>query len=167
VQEVFFMNITEYAAHRGVSRDVVRNAIDTGRITATQDKRRWYIDPEVADTEWTQRTTYRGSDQVEVYNTPAVTEQYPTITESRAKTEYYKALLSELEYRVRSNRYVAVEEITRQQAAFARTLRDRILGVPDRVANLLAAEGDAQSIHALLTSELCIALEEVADALPA
>jgi len=158
------MNMREYAAHRGITRSAVRDAINSKRISAQFIKGSWHIDAEVADREWVQNTAHRGSDQVELHDTPAVTNEYPSITESRAKTEYYKALLSELEYRIRSERYVCIDEITRQQAMFARTLRDRILGVPDRIANVLSAESDAQAIHVLLTDELSIALEEVANA---
>lgn len=158
------MNMREYAAHRGVARSAVRDAINRKRISAQFIKNAWHIDPEVADREWVQNTAHRGSDQVELHDTPAVTDEYPSITESRAKTEYYRAALSELEYRIRSERYVCIDDIKRQQSLFARTLRDRILGVPDRISNVLSAESDAQAIHVLLTDELSIALEEVANA---
>jgi phage terminase Nu1 subunit (DNA packaging protein) len=46
-----------------------------------------------------------------------------------------------------------------------RTVRDNVLNVPDRVAHALAAETDADRIHARLTDELRQALGAAAEAL--
>lgn len=45
-----------------------------------------------------------------------------------------------------------------------RAIRDRILTVPDRVADILAAERDPARVHAELTKELERALHELSDA---
>ena len=40
-------------------------------------------------------------------------------------------------------------------------LRDSLLNIPDRLAGMLAAESDAQKIHAMLATEIRQALEEL------
>ena len=44
-----------------------------------------------------------------------------------------------------------------------RTLRDKILNIPDRVAAILAAERDPARVHAALTAELKRVLHELSD----
>ena len=45
-----------------------------------------------------------------------------------------------------------------------RAFRDGMLNIPDRLAAVLAAEGDAARVHELLASEIRKALQEFADA---
>jgi hypothetical protein len=51
-------------------------------------------------------------------------------------------------------------------AAFtkARTVRDNLLNIPDRLAATLAAEADVDKVHQMLTGEIRKALDELAGA---
>ena len=55
-----------------------------------------------------------------------------------------------------------------KSAAFskARIARDSLLNIPDRIAAVLAAEADQEKIHALLSSEIRQALEDLTGGLP-
>lgn len=56
-------------------------------------------------------------------------------------------------------------DVGRQAFEDGRALRAAVMGVPDRVAPILAAEADPHRVHALLTAELALALQAL-DRLP-
>jgi hypothetical protein len=113
------MNLSEYADHRGCTRQSVKKAIDENRITATQKNGKWEIDPTVADEEWNRSTNPRYFEQQGALPTNAT--EYPSINDSRAKHEYYKALLAELAYQSQRQQLVSADEVGREQARIART----------------------------------------------
>lgn len=49
---------------------------------------------------------------------------------------------------------VAVADVKREYFAIARTVRDGLLALPDRLAPTLAVEGDARQVHELLAAEI-------------
>lgn len=67
--------------------------------------------------------------------------------------------------RQRSGRLIDAEVARREAYESARSIRDAVLAVPDRVAAELAAESDAGRVHARLREELRAALAGVAEAL--
>lgn len=73
----------------------------------------------------------------------------------------YRAALTKLDYEDRTGSYVSLDEVRTAAFNLARTVRDAVLNVPDRVAPILAAETDPQKINAILARELRIALEEL------
>lgn len=88
----------------------------------------------------------------------------PKYTESRAKRELYKARLAELEYQEKSGQMVPVESVRKDAFETARTVRNAILNIPERLASLLAAESDAHAVHQTLVKELNLALQALAHA---
>jgi len=55
------MTVTQYASHRGVSRQAVNKAIRDGRISAERRGKRFMIDPAAADAAWETHTdAFRG-----------------------------------------------------------------------------------------------------------
>jgi len=156
------MNLTEYAKHRGCTRQSVKAAVEAGRITATQKNGKYEIDAAVADREWNDTTNPRYFDHKGTSVVNMI--EYPSINDSRAKHEFYRALLAELEYQSQSKKLIPTDEVYREQAKIARITRELIMNIPDRLAHLLSAESDPSAIHALLTAELVNALREVAGA---
>jgi hypothetical protein len=61
---------------------------------------------------------------------------------------------------------VDADEVPAQIFALGRRLRDGLMGLPDRLAPVLAGESDAAVIHRLLTEELERGLEELSAARP-
>ena len=87
----------------------------------------------------------------------------PNYQMSRAIRETYNAKLARLEYEEKNGKLLNAEDVTREAFEMASRVRDRILGVPCRVASMLAPETDSKVIERLLTQELRNALEELAE----
>jgi hypothetical protein len=68
---------------------------------------------------------------------------------------------------VRQAKLIEAEVVRKSMADAGRTVRDGILGLPDRLATVLAAESDAKKIHVTLKTELSRELEALADAIDA
>ncbi len=83
---------------------------------------------------------------------------------ARAIRENYLARLAKIEFEEKTAKLISRDEV--QVAAFtkARTVRDNLLNIPDRLAATLAAEGDADKVHQILTREIRKALDELAGA---
>jgi len=78
---------------------------------------------------------------------------------ARAINEELKAIKTQLE--IDSLEDQITKTIEKIAFETARRTRDAVLMIPDRVADLLAAETDALKVSALLTNELIQALEEL------
>lgn len=88
----------------------------------------------------------------------------PDLNESRARREHYQAELAKLEVDHRRSELVAADAVKKEAFSVAKTVREALINIPDRVANLLAAETDATAIHMALTQEITQALEGLANA---
>jgi hypothetical protein len=83
---------------------------------------------------------------------------------SRAAREGYAARLAKLEFEQKSGKLVDADEVRAQIFALGRRARDSLLGVPDRLAPILAGEADQAVIHRLLTEEITRGLSELVSA---
>lgn len=90
-------------------------------------------------------------------------EALPALTASKARREAALAALAELELEQKRGELVAVADVSRDWFKAGRTVRDRILNVPDRLAPELAALTTAEAVHRLLSRELRDALTELAN----
>lgn len=84
-------------------------------------------------------------------------------TKARTAREAYNAQLARLEYEERSGKLVNADEVKAEAFRLARTVRDAMMNIPDRVSAELAGEMDARNIHALLTDEIRKAMESLID----
>ena len=87
--------------------------------------------------------------------------QIPNINESRAKSEHFRAELARIDLEVKEEERVESSLVKRQAFTAARTVRDSLGNIPDRVANQFAAETDPVEIHRVLTDEIRKALESL------
>ena len=151
------VSIRKYAEHRGVSHTAVQKAIRQGRVHPNSDGK---IDVEQADREWA-----RNSSPVNAPIEPARAVEAatggPTYAQSRAVRELYLARLARIEFEERSAKLVSRDEITVAAFTKARTVRDSLLNIPDRVASLLAAETNPVKVHNILSEEIRKALIEL------
>lgn len=113
------MTITAYAKHRGCSRPTIYAAIRAGHIVRLKDGT---IDHAAADLRWDPRHKIEGEP-----------ERTPDYLKSRARKEAALAESAELRNAELKGRLVDVDEMERVWFNVLRTLRDRLLGVPDRV----------------------------------
>jgi hypothetical protein len=163
----------------GATLKAVQNAIASGRITPINGK----IDQEVADIQWAAKTDaaqqargLRGGHPARPQPTgkgqelkgpaaPPDTVGRSGYFDTKTRRELAEAKLSELELQEKQAELVRSADVKRETFSIFRALRDRILGVPDRLAAILAAEADTAKVHTLLGDELKNALREIAQGL--
>ena len=85
----------------------------------------------------------------------------PSFNESRAKSEHFRAELARLDLETKEEKLCEVEKVEREAFSLARSVRDAVNSIPDRVANQFAAETDPVVIHQALSEELRKALERL------
>ena len=77
----------------------------------------------------------------------------------------FRAKLRRLEFETKQGRLIEAEAVRKTVADAVRSMRDGILGLPDRLATVLAAESDAKKVHVTLKTELSRELEALAHAI--
>jgi len=87
----------------------------------------------------------------------------PSYAQSRAVREAYQARLAKLDYEQRSGKLVEVDKVKASAFRTARTVRDGLLNLPDRVAHELAHETDPARVHLRLSKEIRTVLEALSD----
>lgn len=176
------MNLQAYANHRkanglrGTSHVAVLNAIKDGRLSAPAVRRNgrgWVIDPALADAQWAGRTdpNERGGAPITASALPpssdapsqSLSKSVPALVVSKQIKAAYDARLAQLEFQRKSGELVPVAEVKAQAFALARSVRDGLMGIPDRLAPMLAATQDARQVHHLLSEEIRVALRVLAD----
>jgi len=85
---------------------------------------------------------------------------------ARAVRETYRARREKVLYEQLQGRLLEAEDVKSAAFSKARIARDSLLNIPDRIAAVLAAEADQEKIHALLSSEIRQALEDLTGGLP-
>lgn len=88
----------------------------------------------------------------------------PALDRSRSRREHYAAELARLEVMQRRGELVPVVEVRAEAFNLARSIRDALLALPDRVAPMLAATSDTAQCHRLLGEELRVALRGLSEA---
>jgi len=178
----------------GVSRQAVLKAIRTGRLSSTtaakNDRGWWRIDGDRAVEEWKaatdpslQRKRKAGGaprlegtgsmfDPNDKGGAGARAEPHDpaagtTHALASARKTDAQAALAELELRRRVGELVDADGTRRGFFHLARQVRDRLMVIPDRVCNELAAEDKPRKVHARLIAELTTVLAELAGPAPA
>ena len=181
------MSLRKYAESRrarglpGGTLSAVQKAIAAGRISLIDGK----IDPEVADIQWGRKTD--AAQQARGLNGGHPPREQPngesTITPpesnggrdpdrdsyfgQKARRERAEAELAELELLDRLGKLIDADETKKATFNAFRTLRDRLLTIPDRTSPIIAAESDVAKVHEIQTMEMKAALREVAQLLSA
>lgn len=81
---------------------------------------------------------------------------------ARAKREHHEANLAELKERQALGDLVEASRVIRSVTTWAAMARAAFEKIPDKVAERVAAESDAQQCHALLTAEIDLVLDDLA-----
>lgn len=142
----------EWARKHGFSRQYANQLVKEGTLKAVEGK----IDEEQADMAL---AAIRDLSKTEKRNSQESTELSTLLLKTRIKNEMERGKLLEARAKVEIGELIAVDEV--KQAAFnkARIVRDNLLNIPDRVANLLASVDNASKIHELLSQEIRNSLE--------
>ncbi len=175
--------------HNSVRDAILRGRLHGPALT-TDERGRTMIIPAIADVQWARNTdpveaAKNGNDYsdqvhsapVDQHNPPSSVEPEPagaaapaadgeddgpSYHESRAKREAANAELARIELLEKLGLLVPAQDVAKAAAATARVVREAMLVIPDRVSSLLAAETDPSRIHSLLTNELRLALNGLA-----
>lgn len=175
------MSYSAYAKHRGCSIEAVMRAVESGRIKVKAGKKgERVIDPEVADKEWAENTDpmmqrAHRTDPSALPNASALSEaeleaddsgddDAPNLFAAKAKKEHYLAKHAKLKYEQAAGSLVEAEAVKKAAFETGRTIRESLLGIPDRIAGELAGETDPHKVHVVLTREITMALEELSRA---
>lgn len=155
---------SEYAAHRGVSRPAVCQAIKAGRIKLVNGK----LDRDATDVMWAARSTVRTTTKADSKGSAApppeqATGAVPDYFIERARRERAEADIAEMKAAEISKQLVRVEDVRRQWEKIAVQLRESIMQLPDRLAPLIEQRPFA-FIRNTLESELRRALLALDDA---
>ena len=173
----------EFAKTKGVTPAAVTHAIRSGRLNGAlvTENGKQLIDLERGLALWDERTlrnnnakvgTPAGAAAQAPAPTPAQLRAYiealpedaiPDLNESRARREHYQAEQAKLAALQGRGELVPVAEVKAQAFALARAVRDALMGIPDRLAPMLAATQDARQVHHLLSEEIRVALRVLAD----
>ena len=140
----------EYARHRGVSREAVGKAVREGRIKVDSRGR---IDWVAADLEWERNTTPRaGAEQLP--SARGAAGVVISLVDAKTMHELAKARLAELDLAERTKELVRRADVYSAAMSAARTARDTILSIEDRLPETLVGITDPEIIRKALHVEL-------------
>ncbi len=152
----------KFAEILGVSRTAIWHHVQKGNITLIDGK----IDPEKAKEELASNIDLtHGRSKVVIVSKDIEIDQdkRPNDTirfkDAKAKREYYRAKLAELEYNEKAGNYIIAKEVRDANETLYRVFRDRLLNIPIRISGQLAVETEQQKVHDLLDSEIKKAIE--------
>lgn len=177
------MTQAEYSRHRECSREAVRKAIESGRITTFGPDK--LIDPVLADAQWQRNTRPRAPvvtpsssgvpaaknavDRPVASGTDPGAPAYGggfgndggSYEEARTRRELAEASIAEMKQAEMEGMLIRADAVRAAWAAKISGARDALLQIPSRVAPVLAAETDLVAVTALLEGELRQALSEL------
>lgn len=169
------VNQRQFAELKGCTAEAVRLAIKDGRLKNCLQylpgKKKPLIDPVMAAAEWEANTRHDKRFNVSPeYKEPHIRQRQldPSAMDLAAATrlkEEYAAKLMQLKFDRESGKVVDAADVKKEAFKLARTVRDSMLNIPDRVAAEFAGCSTAAEIHMRLTDEIRQALEALA-ALP-
>ena len=158
------MNISQYAAHRGVDRKAVRYALEAGRICKSDDGT---IDSEQADIDWAENTDpqksangkVRHKDGEEPPPPPSPSDQMKANTQAlymkaRASREMHQSELARLDYEKRKGNLVPRLEANLWIANYFAMIRNACEQIPHRLSGQLAAETETDVVFEMLEQEI-------------
>lgn len=169
------VTLTAYAKTKGVSTEAVSKAVRVGRLSKSvvfSAKGQPRVIPEIADQEWHASTDPsqqrvpavpppRPEPEPEAEQPAASEPKTATFQQARTLREAYMARLAKLEYDEKSGLLVRADAVKNEAFKVARTVRDNMLNIPDRIAAELANETNQFKVHQRLTAEIRRALEDM------
>ena len=148
---------SELAERLGVTSGRITAVKKTGRLEGTYLKQggKCLYDGEAAIAAWNGET-FQTNTRKDI--------DIPSFNESRAKSEYFRAEMARLDLEEKEEKLCDADRVRSEAFTLARSVRDALDSIPDRVANQFAAETDPVVIHQTLQEELRKALERLTDA---
>ena len=82
---------------------------------------------------------------------------------ARTMREAFRAKMAKLDYEEREGKLVDARKVRDDAFQTGRMVRDGLLGIPDRMADVLAAENDPAEVRRMLMDELELVLVKLSD----
>ncbi|WP_299735410.1 hypothetical protein [uncultured Endozoicomonas sp.] len=82
---------------------------------------------------------------------------------ARTMREAFKAKMAKMEYEEKAGKLTDASKVKSEAFRAGRIVRDALLGIPDRLSDVLAAEQDPGEVRQLLVNELEMILNELSD----
>lgn len=169
------MSLRGYAKSRDMALSTLQHHISTGKLLKIDGK----IDPDYADVVLRERIDHkqseRGRGQRLMHGRSTLPLSQPTgdgvaadpddargIEHWRLQRERHAAKKLELEVFEIERRLVDADSVHQVQFEVARQLRDSVMAIPSRVADILAAENRATEVERILSKELRQVLSDIA-----
>lgn len=160
---------TEFAKSQGFTQPYVSYLINKGYIIPVKDK----IDPEQALAALAairkpgRRLFRKGTPETESSSlqTSKTAELSTVLLKTRIKNEVERGKLLEVEAKVKTGQYLDAQTVEKEAFQTARTVRDSLQNIPDRVSSLLASLSNSNEIYDILTQEIRTALETLSEKL--
>ena len=150
----------EFARRNGWSKQYVAKLVKQGRIQLEGGK----IDPVAAKRAIDQlaepSTALRETTDV---STPTDSRRAVDYATARTMREAFRAKMAKLDYEEREGKLVDARKVRDDAFQTGRMVRDGVLAIPDRMADVLAAESDPAKVRQLLIDELETVLEKLSD----
>ena len=162
------ITMAELAKLKNVSRMAVSKKVRSGKLdgAVVNHNGKKLVNKEEAFRLWelqappSRDKSVRTQLKQEINSLPA--DSIPDFAESKAKREFYLAELAKLDVEEKKKQLVSVDEIKKSSFAKARSIREALTNLADRLSHQLAGEDDATVIHTLLSTEHREALENLA-----
>ena len=162
------MTQAEYARHRRKSRQYISQLAKAGVLVMRGGK----IDVHATDTVLDDKPVDEVRESPATLSGPSrpAPDSLPqaggaSFGQARTIEMVFRAKLRRLEFETKQARLIEAEAVRKTVAEAVRTIRDGILGLPDRLATVLAAESDSKKVHVILKAELTRELEGLAHAI--
>ena len=166
-----WMTQAEYSRHRRVSKPYITKLAKNGVLVMRNGK----VDVHASDTVLDDKpvddvdappagapSSATGADR------PAdapLTQSGASFGQARTIEMVFRAKLRRLEFETKQGKLIEAEVYRKTAANAFRAFRDGLLGLPDRLATVLAAESDPKKVHVTLKTEISRELEAAADAI--
>ncbi len=154
---------SEFAKRQGWSRQYVGKLVGSGKIRLVNGK----IDPEQAmaaiKAQSEPSNELRTQTKSETFLPSASTDSRQAVDFVTARTmrEAFKAKMAKMEYEEKAGKLTDASKVKADAFRAGRIVRDSLLGIPDRLSDVLAAEQDPVQVRKLLIDELETILNEL------
>ncbi|WP_422135497.1 hypothetical protein [Endozoicomonas sp. ALD040] len=153
---------SEFAKRQGWSRQYVAKLVKSGKIRLQKGK----VNPDEA-----LKAIQAQAEPSTVLRKPASQDHLPVApTDSRQAVDFvtartmreaFRAKMAKMEYEEKAGKLTEASKVREDAYRAGRMLRDALLGIPDRQADVLAAETDPRKVRQLLMDELEAILSEL------
>lgn len=172
-----YTTLIKYAEHRDLTPARISVIIKSGKLEGCyfrDEVNRFHIDQEKADVIMNEpshfkemaanRKRERKGESVPEHKhaeTPLVDPKTGRYSDARTANEVLKYQMAKLNYEEKKGSLISANQVKEENYKMARTMREQLMSIPDRVAAKFAADRDERSIHIELTKEIRQALKKV------